>query len=62
MTEFLQNYGLWILLGVIFLAMNWFGLGCCGGGHSHRRDAGKGDTGAEKKVPEQVSRKTNSCH
>lgn len=34
MWEFFQNYGLWIVLGVVFLAMHRFGLGCCGG-HDH---------------------------
>jgi hypothetical protein len=46
MEAFLQNYGLWILLGGVFVAMHWFGMGCCGG-HSHRRPredaAGKSD-------------------
>ena len=28
MVEFLQSYGLWIALGVVFLAMHWFGM-CC---------------------------------
>lgn len=35
MDAFLQSYGLWILLGGVFLAMHWFGMGC-GGGHRHR--------------------------
>jgi hypothetical protein len=34
MDAFLQSYGLWILLGGVFLAMHWFGMGC-GGGHRH---------------------------
>jgi hypothetical protein len=28
MVELLQSYGLWIALGVVFLAMHWFGM-CC---------------------------------
>jgi hypothetical protein len=36
MEAFLQSYGLWILLAGVFLAMHWFGMGCCGG-HSRRR-------------------------
>jgi hypothetical protein len=35
MSEFLSNYGLWIVLGGIFVAMHLFGMGCCGGGHDH---------------------------
>ena len=37
MAVFLQDYGLWIALGVVFIAMQWFGMGCCGG-HRHRRE------------------------
>ncbi len=33
MWQFLQSYGLWILLGLIFVAMQRFGSGC--GGHDH---------------------------
>jgi hypothetical protein len=35
MIELLQGYGLWIVLGVVFLAMHKVGMGCCGGGHRH---------------------------
>ncbi len=36
MDAFLSNYGLWILLAGIFLAMHLFGSGCGGhGGHQH---------------------------
>ncbi len=37
MTEFFSSYGLWILLGGVFVAMHMFGMGCCGGhgGHQH---------------------------
>lgn len=35
MAEFLSNYGLWIVLGGIFVAMHMFGMGCGMGGHSH---------------------------
>jgi hypothetical protein len=34
MIEFVQNYGLWIALAGVFVAMHWFGMGCCGG---HRK-------------------------
>ena len=33
MIEFLQNYGLWIALAGVFVAMHRFGMGCCGRGH-----------------------------
>jgi len=45
MWGFLQNYGPWILLGVIFLAMQWFGLGCCGG---HDHGSGRGNDEEEE--------------
>ncbi len=35
MIEFFQTYGLWIALAGIFIIMNRFGMGCCGGGHQH---------------------------
>jgi hypothetical protein len=35
MIEFLHNYGLWLVLAGVFIAMHRFGIGCCGGGH-HR--------------------------
>lgn len=38
MEDFLRNYGIWILLLGIFVAMHRFGMGC-GGGHSHGREA-----------------------
>lgn len=44
MWRFLQDYGLWILLGVIFLAMQAFGFGCCGG---HRHEGARGNEGKE---------------
>lgn len=49
MWGFLQNYGLWILLGVIFLAMQRFGLGCCGG-HDHGSGRGRDGEGEEAKL------------
>jgi hypothetical protein len=35
MMDLLQDYGLWIALGVVFLAMHWFGMGCCGRRHGN---------------------------
>ncbi len=37
MVEFIQNYGIWILLiGGMFL-MHRLGIGCCGHSNSHHR-------------------------
>lgn len=60
MEAFLQNYGLWILLAGIFVAMHWFGMGC-GGGHGHgrpRQDA-PGKPGEEKQAAAHSGR---GCH
>jgi hypothetical protein len=35
MIEFLVNHGLWFALAGVFLAMHWFGMGCCGARHRH---------------------------
>ncbi len=43
MAEFLQNYGIWIVLGLLFLFMlrghAHGGGGCCGGDHQHHQDS-----------------------
>ena len=44
MIEFLQTYGLWIALAVVFFAMHRFGMGCCGG-HAHRLTGHGGPAG-----------------
>jgi hypothetical protein len=66
MVEFLQNYGLWIVLAGVFFAMHRFGTGCCGGGHHQRlpqRDkALPGKTAEGEKTSETASRPTGSCH
>lgn len=49
MWEFFQNYGLWIVLGLIFVAMQWFGSGCCGG-DGHKSDRGTDDDKKESKL------------
>ena len=36
MLEFIQAYGLWIALAGVFVAMHWFGAGCCGGRRRER--------------------------
>lgn len=41
MTEFLQQYGQWIFLAVVFLVMmrlHGSGMGCCGTGHQHKKE------------------------
>jgi len=66
MVEFLQSYGLWIALAGVFVAMHWFGKGCCGGGH--RQGPGQGDQGVlgerekAEKTSEGVPKSTGGCH
>ena len=70
MIEFLQGYGLWIALFGVFVAMHWFGMGCCGGGHRHRPDQptpktpggipSEGPDGV--KEPKPTQRPGTSCH
>ena len=70
MIEFLQNYGLWIVLAGVFFAMHRFGMGCCGGGHHQRpsepaqgvprETPGEGLNG--QKGPEPAQKTGKSCH
>lgn len=72
MGEFLQNYGLWILLGGIFVAMHAFGMGCGGhGGHQHgggKKDeknpenAGGHKHGTDGQQPAGAGRRAGGCH
>ncbi len=71
MTEFFSNYGLWILLGGIFVAMHMFGMGCGGhGGHQHgsQRKDEAGDEHAEHGSPTPTkagataTRPSGGCH
>ncbi len=61
MAEFLQTYGVWIFLGLLFSLMVWghsrgHGMGCCGGGHQH-------DHEMSKEVEQQGNDKHRSgCH
>jgi len=41
MVEFLQDYGLWVALAGVFVAMRWFGTGCCGSHRKAGRTAGQ---------------------
>lgn len=47
MEEFISTYGLWILLGVVFIAMHRFGMGC-GGGHDHGTKQAEGQQRADE--------------
>jgi hypothetical protein len=60
MEAFLQSYGLWILLAGVFVAMHWFGMGCCGGQRDRppREDA-TGKPGDEKPAAAPSERR---CH
>jgi hypothetical protein len=65
MIEFLQNYGLWIVLGGVFLVMHRFGMGCCGGHHQRppQRDrALSGEVAKDEKTSEASSGANRSCH
>jgi len=73
MGEFLQNYGLWILLIGIFFAMHRFGMGCGGhGGHQHggekKKDDEKPETtgghqhGTAGQAPAAAGRRAGGCH
>ncbi len=71
MSEFLSNYGLWILLGGIFVAMHMFGMGCGGhGGHQHgskeKNEAGDEHAGHGAPAPTNTrttpARTTGGCH
>lgn len=69
MVEFLQNYGLWIALGGVFVVMHWFGMGCCGG---HRRQQSELPPGSPREASgagpkeqgdsDPAQRTSQSCH
>jgi hypothetical protein len=60
MIEFAQTYGLWIALATVFVAMHWFGRGCCGGrvGQRQREEQGQGTEG----VPDQGLKGEQASH
>ena len=66
MVEFAQTYGLWIALAGVFIAMHWFGMGCCGRRNGRRpnqrqEDIAGGAPGGEK--ASQAGHKSGgSCH
>ncbi len=60
MAEFLQSYGIWIFLGLLFSLMLWgrtrgHGMGCCGG-HQHEPETVIEGEQHESK------RNSSSCH
>jgi len=63
MEEFLRSYGLWILLGAIFVAMHWFG-GGCGASHGRGRSEDRADRRPEddKQQPAHAGRRAGRCH
>jgi hypothetical protein len=66
MIEFIQNYGLWIALAGVFVAMHWFGRGCCGGRQRQgqgQRTEGRSDEGPrDDKAREVTPKSKGSCH
>ncbi len=65
MVEFLQSYGLWIALAGVFVAMHWFGRGCCGGGHRQLpTQSNRGAVGEDAKGTQEgeASKSKASCH
>ncbi len=60
MEEFLRSYGLWILLGAVFVVMQWFGGGC---GASHRRPrVGDGQADPDKDDRPAHAGPRGGCH
>ncbi len=63
MEEFVEKYGIWILLGGIFLAMHWFGGMGCGGGHRHGAESDEGVEKTDKAGKRTVhSGRSGGCH
>jgi hypothetical protein len=65
MIEFVQSYGLWIALAGIFVAMHWFGKGCCGGAHRQTpKQAGQDAAGGEVNAgrESEAAKSRAGCH
>ncbi len=63
MIEFVQTYGLWIALAGVFVAMHWFGRGCCGGGHRQMpTQSAHGASGAKGEQESETRKSKASCH
>ncbi|OGO18996.1 MAG: hypothetical protein A2144_12540 [Chloroflexi bacterium RBG_16_50_9] len=61
MVEFLQNNGIWIVIGLFFSFMLWRsirrqGMGCCGGGREHAPEK------VMDKEPPGKGKPTAGCH
>jgi len=61
MAEFLQNYGIWIVIGLFFTFMIWrsvrgHGAGCCGGEHEHAPEK------AIEKEQQGEGKHSSGCH
>lgn len=69
MAEFLQSYGLWIFLGLVFSMMIWGsvrgrgGMGGCGmGGHQHDQEKNSTDNTNNKEGKQQPDEHRSGCH
>lgn len=65
MIEFVQSYGLWIALAGVFVAMHWFGRGCCGGGHRQtptQSAQGTPGEGVKGERESETPKSRGSCH
>lgn len=66
MVEFVQAYGLWVALAGVFIAMHWFGMGCCGRRDGRKptqrqEDTAGGAPGGDK-ASESGPKSDGSCH
>ncbi len=66
MIEFVQSYGLWIALAGVFVAMHWFGMGCCGGQRREKStqpsEKVAGRTPGSEKASEAGPKASGGCH
>ena len=65
MIEFLQHYGLWLVLAGVFFAMHRFGTGCCGRKHyrlERRENLLPDDNVKSDMAAEPLSKPNESCH
>lgn len=64
MVEFLQAYGIWIFLGLLFLLVLRSGRGsgsCCGvGDHADRRQEDRKESPEQE--PDDVGHRSRRCH
>jgi hypothetical protein len=64
MIEFVQSYGLWIALAGIFVAMHWFGKGCCGAPRQTPKQGGQdvAGGGVNDGRESEAAKSRASCH